>query len=182
MKKIILLTFVLFLVAAGCNTTNQQKEVNQEVKNSQNTQTPPNSQSSQDSWKVYKNEKYGFQLTLTDAWKGYKVSEGLSSDNVTYNIVFQMDTYNPDTKKTEPDFVIFGVSVLPKSVWDQYPNDPLRPKMLAEKQGQVFFYTSLESADKDMRDFYNKFWPKDSAGKPVNFEFAKVAESFKFYK
>jgi hypothetical protein len=38
-----------------------------------------NNQSPTADWKTYKNEKYGFELTLTDAWKGYtfKFDDGL---------------------------------------------------------------------------------------------------------
>lgn len=51
-------------------------------------------------WREYKNEKYGFQLTLTDDWVGYRVEEGISDSN---NIEIKYLTFYLPTNESTPE-------------------------------------------------------------------------------
>ncbi len=66
---ITLFTGILFLFSVQCNHTQAPSQ-----KDNSNVEEPQNS--ANDSTKVvYKNEKYGFQVTLPAHWQGYKVEK-----------------------------------------------------------------------------------------------------------
>jgi hypothetical protein len=69
-------------------------------------------------WKTYTNSTYGFQLTFTDPWEGYKVTESKSDSNLTDAITFSMP-YNNGANS----FFVFSIIVLTPNQWSKVQND-----------------------------------------------------------
>ncbi len=122
---------------------------------------------------VYTNDRLGFQLTLTEVWQGYQAVNG--QDGVSIEV--------PKYKIDGNNFAPLNIFVLPKEEYDRYvaQNDPAltsgQLKFIAEKNGQAYLYT-----DNATPNMSNEKYPKDSSGKPVNFDVAKVISTFKFTK
>lgn len=134
--------------------------------------------------KIYKNDRYGFQINLTDAWNGYKVTE--QDDSLGYRVQFSVPTTDPEAKKLIPNFPLLTILVWPKSEWDNYNSDNSRPKptikLITEKDGQYFVWLSYQELDAEIKNTVQKDSPKDANGKYIDFEIPKVVSSFKFYK
>jgi hypothetical protein len=107
-------------------------------------------------WKIYRNTEYGFQLTFTDAWVGYRVYKEQLINNSGASYIFAV----PTKDKTFSDigvpagyFRAFILILLDKNAVKPWDETGPHPKFL--KSGKtVNFYVS-----------YPQEMPSDSAGK-----------------
>ena len=83
-------------------------------------------------WRIYRNERYGFEFTFPDRWKDYKVSEEDTA------IAFKLKHTRDDEYHT-----VFRIKIYPKEKWDQLQSkeEPSVEKYIDEKQGYVFAYS-----------------------------------------
>jgi len=89
-----------------------------------------------DSWKVFQNTKYGFQITFSDVWQGYQAKENSSlPDQALYRLDFTL----------KGDVVPLSVVVYERSVWDTLPENTRRFTEVARNDDYVFVYSTWES-------------------------------------
>ena len=67
---------------------------------------------------VYRNEQYGFQLTLTPAWRGYKVSETSDTPDGSTHLVFSVPARN-----APHGFRLLSLGVQSRKLWVQRVKD-----------------------------------------------------------
>ena len=111
-------------------------------------------------WKIYKNTEYGFQLTLNDAWKGYRVVKtsrtgSFGGRNETYvDLDFEVPTQDEecfisgDKNWMSPDTTL---QIWTKNAWDQMKTDTQGlggpgPVEFARNDKYVFAYDSYGPA------------------------------------
>ena len=98
------------------------------------------------SLKTYRNDKYGFELTFTDSWKGYKVEEATVgvSQNVV-NILFEIPIPYSSNKfeKPYPWQAPFYIQIFKTKDWPEFQqqwkkeNSP-EPKIIDQNSEYVF--------------------------------------------
>jgi hypothetical protein len=129
MKKIILVACLLVLLA-GCNNQQQtnQKEVEktkQTTAETEKKQTEPvvekketTTVKPQTNTNIYQNDEYGFQITLTNNWKGYKTKiEKIEGDKT---IRFCANIPDSEMYTEVPGFhCLFGITITDKVKWDK---------------------------------------------------------------
>lgn len=123
-------------------------------------------------WHVYTNTEYGFQLILTDAWKGYRVIEthDQSNSDIHY-LYFQIPTKDQNYGDHSGYAAPFSIGVWPKSVWEQLLQSsggeigPAGHK-IATRENLVFVATPWQDPPTDI-------WN-------INFEVPKIISSFMF--
>ena len=83
-------------------------------------------------WRIYRNERYGFEFTFPDRWKDYKVSEEDTA------IAFKLKHTRDDEYHT-----VFRIKIYPKEKWDQLQSkeEPSVEKYIDEKQGYILAYS-----------------------------------------
>lgn len=105
------------------------------------------------SWKTYRNDKYSFELELTDAWKGYRVEEirvGVSQDVV--NILFEIPYSSNKFEKPYPWQAPFYIQIFKTKDWPEFQqqwkkeNSP-EPKIIAQNSEYVFALRQYEMPD-----------------------------------
>ncbi|MFH1111584.1 MAG: hypothetical protein V1712_00750 [Patescibacteria group bacterium] len=159
---IIAILFVLF-IAAGCAVI-LQKQVDLKK------QSQPNPISSVDTtnWQTYRNEKYGFEVPLTDAWKGFKVETdivGVEKD--IENIVFLVPyTCPPNIDKCYQWISPFYIQVFSITGWEKLRQERnIKEPLIIEQNSDHFFTLRQDDLPKDIK---------------VDFEVSKVISTFKF--
>ena len=121
-------------------------------------------------WKIYKNTDFGFEVTLTDAWKGYKVElQPISSNIGSATLVFKVPTksknYGDGLGYAEPMII----SVLNMKYWNKLQSeDGPKPEFLGKNSTYVFAYSFWQDPPTDLIN--------------VNLDLNKVVSSFKFTK
>lgn len=120
-------------------------------------------------WKTYRNEEYGFEITFTDAWKGYQVeSQPMGSNFGAGTLVFKILTtknYGDGSGYAKP----LKIYIYNHEYWSklQKENGP-KPGFLGRTQEYVFAYSTWQDP------------PAEFVGK--DFGFDKVVASFKLDK
>jgi|GEM_PF-1597739 hypothetical protein len=73
-------------------------------------------------WKTYTNSQYGFELTFTDKWKGYKVQTQVNKDDTIYK--FQLPATSSTESLADKNGYLspFTIDVWNKSAWDNLPD------------------------------------------------------------
>jgi hypothetical protein len=107
-------------------------------------------------WKTYTNTKYGFTLTLTDKWEGYKIKEA--------DIANQVDTYcvnvpTTDTKNYPGSDIEYSGYAAPFCIdiytiaqWNTYNDDnPSLATKLTSNNQYVFAYSTWQDSPADLR-------------------------------
>jgi len=116
---------------------------------------------------VYQNAKYGFQLTLTNAWKNYRAVE--YPDHVDLGVPTKDSTWNRDAGGYDDPIEI---AIYTKSAWDasaphgNYNGPGGGGAYITENNDYVFAYVQLDEVAKDLKN--------------VNFNIPEVIKSFKF--
>lgn len=107
------------------------------------------------SWKNYTNSDYGFKLTFTDAWKGYKVKK-VALEGTVANYYINMPTTDPFYKdETEMSYAgyaaPFVIGVMDKAGWT---GDEMQVKDFGSKIGEnaqyVFTGSSWQAGPDDL--------------------------------
>lgn len=128
------------------------KNTNINANSNKNTNT-----ASTQSWKTYTNTKYGFQLTFTDPWKGYKVFETTLTDGtiVLYVAVPTTDTSWEETNIDKGYASLFAISVLTPAQWAQVESSEGPKDAYISKNGDwVFAWSPAQAAPQDLVDKY----------------------------
>lgn len=120
---------------------------------------------------LYQNKEYGFQLTLNDSWKGYRIRQE-SLQNFAVSFVFEIPI---ESGWTSP----FSIQVYPKASYKTPPGDP------------VGDYAPLDYKNDDTylgendHYFFQKSWwqdtPRELAGKYIHGDF-KLETMFSLIK
>jgi hypothetical protein len=109
-------------------------------------------------WQTYKNDKYGFELTLTDAWKGYIVTE-VSIQNIPV-VVFGFPT--TDTINWKEGYTKYlHIFIFTKTQWKQVNSstrsEPNEPEYLDQNDKYVFAYSEgFQDVPKDLEYLLKK--------------------------
>ncbi len=128
-------------------------------------------------WKTYTNTKYGFTLTFTDKWQGYRI-KNFASSPMTEVISVEVPTTDANYQSRSTEYVDAGydypfvISVWTTDQWNQWVEgqDGPQSKKLGEKNGYVFAYMTWQDSPADLR----------ASG--LDKEVTSVAESFQFTK
>ncbi len=123
-------------------------------------------------WQTYRNKEYGFELTFTNAWKGYRAVE--RADN--YNpAIHYIDLQVPATDKTSKTGIGWarpmGIAVYPINIWNSLNQELIKegrePGTELQRNGTYVFSA-----------FYWQDPPSDLGN--IDFEFAKILSTFRF--
>lgn len=105
-------------------------------------------------WKNYTNTQYGFSLTLTDAFKNYKVTEVAPKDNfATKYLYFAIPTTDTSWKESNVEsgyFSPFAVSVYNQAQWAKAKNEPLTGSSIGQNNDYVFTLTGSQDGPTDI--------------------------------
>ncbi|HYV33481.1 MAG TPA: hypothetical protein VE973_01370 [Candidatus Limnocylindria bacterium] len=129
------------------------------------------STSSSQDWKTYANSGLGFQLTLTDAWKGYKVEmQTMSSNFGSGTLLFKVPTKDKKYEDGSGWATLMKISVYNPDYWKiLQQGDGPKPQLLGkDKYGFAFAADFWQDPPTDLQN--------------VNFDFNKVTASFKLTK
>lgn len=141
------------------NSTNQTNSTNTPLTNNQqNTSTPTSSTPTPPTdWHAYNNTQYGFQLTLADVWKGYKVFQ---RNDVVYSDVKYLDFGVPTSGNPNGMFgdtnsngfaAPFGIAVYPKAEWAKISKeDGPKPTYITQNSQYVFGYYQWQDSPDDL--------------------------------
>jgi hypothetical protein len=121
-------------------------------------------------WKTYKNEKYKFQLTFSDKWKGYTVQGspgegGMFTDS--YIVMFPTSDSSYVSANNNPA-TVFVLPVYTEEQWNS-KTDQEGPKatLISKKDGFVFAYNLASQ------------WPADWQIQKTDVQ--ELVKTFKFY-
>lgn len=92
-------------------------------------------------WKIYKNDKYGFELTFPDTWQGYNTANRKldwgsfgTSDSIDFGLPTQKDG-------------LFNISIHSKQQWKNIQSeDGPKPGFLGENVNYVFAWAQAQYA------------------------------------
>ncbi len=125
------------------------------------------------SWQTYQNEKFGFELTLTDAWKGYKVfsSEGSQGVGSATFLQFAVPTVDKTKCVMQVTDEVCGY-VAPFSIMvvnKDKSNVSTVDGKITEDKDRVYYYST-----------YTHFNALPEDVSKINFEIPKILSTFKF--
>lgn len=123
-----------------------------------------------DDWKNYANADYGFQLTLTEAWKGYNVKLQETSSNFGQgSLIFCVPTVSKNYGNIgcEDGFArIMVVYVMNQEQWNWWQKqEGPKPSLLGQNSNHIFGYSFWQDPPQDLIS--------------TDFETNKVLASFK---
>ena len=122
-------------------------------------------------WHTYKNNEYGFEITFTDAWKGYK----LEKENIIGGIADVIDIQLPtkDQKWARFDYLATSLKILiyTPQTWSMISKDILSPNYITKNDKYVFAYILWQDVPSD-------FGGSSSIAYKI-LEFDKIISSFK---
>jgi len=175
LKQLPLTLGITLLIASGCNKAQISERINSPDNDSQpqivETTIPAyplDLTAETANWKVYNNTEYGFQLTFTEAWKGYKVEkESDRSLAMTRYLLFKVPTSDSSYGDLSGYATRLSIGIFPLSEWKQLHTERNSriPDVVAQNETYVFVYSSWQDPPKDLRE--------------VNFELQKVISTFK---
>lgn len=133
-----------------------KKEV-EELKKSSESDSSESSDNDVSDWKIYKNTKYGFQMTFPESWKGYRLFEvttswGSNGTATTFYISL------PTTSKTwKEDGIssgyasVFAMSIFSHSQWDKISvEEGPKPTYINKNSQNVFAYGYAQDSPEDL--------------------------------
>lgn len=130
---------------------------------------------------LYINQQLGFQIQFTDTWAGYKaLTDGENG------VHFDLPKYKIPTEYGGV-FSPLSITIMPQKEYEDYKakNDPALTSgqlvFLGTKGEKAFLYTDIAGQMLKIPE-YATIYPKDSSGKPIDFEVKKIITSFKFIK
>jgi hypothetical protein len=131
------------------------------------TPTPTKTATPTPSALVYANKDYNFQLTLTDAWLGYKVvkSQLINNSGTTYDFI--IPTKMKNWENGDGKYTGFTILAMDKHADKYWENDGPQPTYLGSSQTMDFYV------------IYPQDIPDDLYGK---IDTAKVVSTFKILK
>ena len=116
-------------------------------------------------WQTYRNEEFGFEITLTDIWDGYKTIT--KSDGARTHVEFQIPTKDTNYGNGSGYATPFIISVYPILEWQKIQQDEgPKPKYIAQNDINVFAYSTWQDP------------PLDLLGKNIGFD--QIISTFKF--
>lgn len=130
-----------------------RKSANKNANINKNTNTATKTES----WKTYNNTKYGFQLTFTDPWKGYKIFETTLSDGsiVLYVAVPTEDGTWKEEKIDAGYASLFAIDVLTPAQWAEMEAfDGPKGAYITKNDDYVFVWSPAQAAPQDLMDAY----------------------------
>jgi len=157
-----------FIWLSGKQQTGQNQPATPTPVAQQPAQQPSNVNKTAD-WHTYKNDKYGFEITFTDAWKNYKTVE--TGDNQDATIQIQIPTTDPNWKRFGNLATPLDIMIFTKAQWAQASKQALAPNLITQNNQYVFAYTGWQDVPSD-------FGGSNSIGYQ-KLEFDKVISSFK---
>jgi hypothetical protein len=111
--------------------------------------------------------KYGFTMSFSDKWDGYKIKQVLQKDmepQPGYALVtcyFQMPTTSTDEAWTkagtdhDPNYAsLFAVSVYTPEQWQAAQEEPNRPTKLGETSDYIWGLSQAQSIPDDLAELY----------------------------
>jgi len=107
-------------------------------------------------WHIYRNSKYGFELTFSDVWRGYQAKEAIPINGSEAKIDFVLD-----------DKVLMSILVYKTEVWDDSAKGKVPATELGRSGDYTFVYQALETPPPELAQITEK-------------EIAAVAKTFKF--
>jgi len=107
-------------------------------------------------WHIYRNSKYGFELTFSDVWKGYQAKEAIPINGSEAKIDFVLD-----------DKVLMSILVYKTEVWDDSAKGKVPATELGRSGDYTFVYQTLETPPPELAQITEK-------------EIAAVVKTFKF--
>lgn len=119
-------------------------------------------------WKTYRSETYGFELTVTDAWKGYKVftTQGSQGVGAPDYIAFSMPTADQSSCVMQVTDEVCGYSaVLTVTVVQKDRAAGFSGNVIAEDNGVEYLYNTTADLPTDLKN--------------VRFDIPQVVSSFK---
>ena len=134
-----------------------------------NTQSTANTSVAETSdWKTYINKEYGFQLTLTGAWKGYRVRKEINPNGITileFEVPIKDKEYGMGTGFAPP----FLMAVYAKNQWGMVPKEgePGGSDRMSKSDIYIFTFSGgwTDSPPEELKD--------------VDFHIADLMTSFK---
>jgi hypothetical protein len=117
---------------------------------------------------IYRNEEFGFELQLNDAWKGYKVTSTEMSSNFGAGVLnFLVPTNSQIYLGEEKGFArVMIISVFNPEYWESLQKEEgPKPGLLGKNSNWVFAYSPWQDP------------PEDLVGK--DFKLMEVVSSFK---
>jgi len=143
MNKTIITILVLIIIAGGGYFGYQWWQDNNQSATTNGT----------DDWRAYKNVEYGFEITLTDAWEGYKIKTsemiGLGEKNIYFRVSTQSTTHGYRDGYAEP----FTISVYSPSDWATLQgSEGPKPIYISQNSQYVFAYSQWQDPPEDLRN------------------------------
>lgn len=105
-------------------------------------------------WKTYTNTKYGFTLTFTDKWQGYKIKDaGIEGDTYCANVPTTATASYPASKINYAGYAApFCINVYTLAQWNAFNDDnPSLSTELTRNNTYVFSYSSWQDSPQDLR-------------------------------
>jgi len=158
MNKIVITLLILIIIAGGGYFGYQWWQDNNQ---------PTTTNGTADDWKTYRNETYGFELTLTDAWEGYKtkMSEMVELERkiIYFRVPTQSRTHGYGDGYAEP----FAISIYSISDWTmlQESGGP-KPTYISRNSEYAFAYSQWQDPPEDLRN--------------IDFKVSQIISTFKF--
>ena len=134
-------------MAAFSPTPASAPELEGEAASAGEEDAPP----AQADWRVWQNAKYGFQITLSEVWRGYKIKEyqGVEVGEVArFSVLLETNDANYRDLIDEKA-AAFTIAVYEKEAWGQKDKDTLRQSELAKSERWVFAYSTWETPPTD---------------------------------
>lgn len=170
---IIVIIILVAIIAGGIGYFISQKSVQKEEPKEQANQEQVLDDKSETldtnietaDWKIYKNEEYGFEMTLTDVLKGYRVVEKQNAESVSLRFEIPISSeYN-----NSGWWDLFLIAVYTKDGWEKIQKEEgPQPEFIAENDSYVFGYARGHDVPKDFTN--------------VDIGFPKIISSFKLIK
>ncbi len=123
------------------------------------------------SWKTYKNSRFGFEITLTDAWKGYGVFSSEGSQGVGAPTYLEFSLLTTDKSRSVinvTDYVYGYAAPLTITVIAKDRNYQGTGVKITQDNDNAYYYTINNDLPNDLQR--------------INFEIPKIISTFKFTK
>ena len=122
-------------------------------------------------WRIYKNKEYGFEITFTDAWKGYKTEKEDVIGGIAETIAIQLPTKDPKWANSGYMAIPLRILIYTPQNWPMASSDNFSPKYITKNDKYVFAYSSWQNVPSDLGS--------SNAEASKAFQFNEVISSFK---
>ena len=137
MKKIIFLSVVLVLIGAGCSLQKNQNTLTTEKQTNDGTVSGLNNHINTSDWRVYHNEKFGFEIKLPPKWSNVKISNEYNSFYNGENFTFELENIFRGYES------VCNIIVQTYENWASYKKDEVinKTKYIVDYNGNVYSYS-----------------------------------------